>query len=122
MRRSRNHASSSEAPLQTGPADRSVELRFGDVRLNPVEREAARGGSRLQLTPLEYELLALFILHPREAFSREQLCGDVWGRGIEGRSNHVDVAIMGLRRKLEAGGRPRLIQTVRGYGYALREY
>ena len=99
-----------------------VELRFSDVILNLTRRGAARGEAQLSLTLLEYELLAFLIHHPYQAFTRQRLRAEVWGEhGDEGQSNSVDVAIMGLRRKLEAGGKPRLIQTLRGYGYALRE-
>jgi two-component system response regulator MprA len=75
----------------------------------------------LRLTPREYELLEVFLRHPRQALSRDQLCQQVWGYAFEGESNFVDVAVKELRRKLEADGHSRLIQTVRGYGYALRE-
>jgi DNA-binding response OmpR family regulator len=99
-----------------------VELRFADVILNLTRRDATRGAARLSLTFLEYELLAFLIRHPSQAFTRQRLRAEVWGeRGDAGQSNSVDVAIMGLRRKLEAGGKPPLIQTLRGYGYALRE-
>ncbi len=59
--------------------------------------------------------------HLKQALSREQLCQMVWGYAFEGESNFVDVAVKELRKKLEAGGQPRLIQTIRGFGYALRE-
>lgn len=97
------------------------QLAFGDLRIDPSAREAFRAAEPLRLTPREYELLAFFVHHPRQALSREQLSQHVWGYAFEGESNFVDVAIKELRRKTEAGGRPRLIQTVRGYGYALRE-
>jgi two-component system response regulator MprA len=96
-------------------------LTYADVRLDPLTGEASRGGEPLRLTRREYELLELFLQHPRQAFSRDQLCQQVWGYAFEGESNFIDVAIKELRKKLEAGDRPRLIQTVRGLGYALRE-
>jgi two-component system response regulator MprA len=100
---------------------RQVEvLRYQDVELVPSEREARRGGDALELTAREYELLELFLRHPRQVLTREQILQKVWGFDYLGDSNLVDVRIKYLRDKLELGGRPRLIQTVRGAGYALR--
>jgi two-component system response regulator MprA len=100
---------------------RQVELlRFQDVELVPSQREARRDGDALELTAREYELLELFVRHPLQVLSREQILQEVWGFDYLGDSNLVDVRIKYLRDKLEAGGRPRLIQTVRGAGYALR--
>lgn len=100
---------------------RQVEvLRFADVELVPSEREARRDGDLLDLTAREYELLELFLRHPRQVLSREQILQDVWGFDFLGDSNLVDVRIKYLRDKLESSGRPRIIQTVRGAGYALR--
>ncbi|HEX8968133.1 MAG TPA: response regulator transcription factor [Chloroflexota bacterium] len=100
---------------------RQVEvLRFQDVELIPAQREARRASESLELTAREYELLELFLRHPRQVLSREQILQDVWGFDFLGDSNLVDVRIKYLRDKLESGGRPRLIQTVRGAGYALR--
>jgi two-component system response regulator MprA len=95
-------------------------LRFGDVELVPSAREARRDGVLLELTAREYELLELFVRHPRQVLSREQILQEVWGFDYLGDSNLVDVRIKYLRDKLEVGGRPRVIQTVRGAGYALR--
>jgi len=95
-------------------------LRFHDIEVVPSEREARRDGEQLELTAREYELLELFLRHPRQVLSREQILQDVWGFDYLGDSNLVDVRIKYLRDKLEAGGRPRLIQTVRGAGYTLR--
>jgi two-component system response regulator MprA len=100
---------------------RQVEvLRFQDVELVPSEREARRAEESLELTAREYDLLELFLRHPRQVLSREQILQEVWGFDFLGDSNLVDVRIKYLRDKLELGGRPRLIQTVRGAGYALR--
>ena len=100
---------------------RQVEvLRFQDVEVIPSAREARRDGEPLELTAREYELLELFMRHPREVLSREQILHQVWGFDFLGESNLVDVRIKYLRDKLEDGGRPRLIQTIRGAGYALR--
>ncbi|HUZ78895.1 MAG TPA: response regulator transcription factor [Chloroflexota bacterium] len=96
-------------------------LTYADVRLDTLTREAFRAGQPLRLTPREYELLLAFIMHPRQALSREQLSQSVWGYAFEGESNFVDVAVKELRKKLEASGHGRIIQTVRGFGYALRE-
>jgi two-component system, OmpR family, response regulator MprA len=96
-------------------------LSYADVTLDPSTREAFRAGEPLRLTPTEFELLETFLRHPRQVLSRIQLCQQVWGYAFAGESNFVDVAVMELRRKLESGGHPRLIQTSRGYGYALRE-
>ncbi|MBV9326729.1 MAG: response regulator transcription factor [Chloroflexi bacterium] len=100
---------------------RQVELlRFQDVELVPSEREARRGDEALELTAREYDLLELFLRYPRQVLTREQILQAVWGFDYLGDSNLVDVRIKYLRDKLESGGRTRLIQTVRGAGYALR--
>ena len=96
-------------------------LQYANVTLDPDTREAFRDGEPLKLTHREYDLLATFLRHPRQALSRDQLSQQVWGYAFEGESNFVDVAVKELRRKLELGDQPRLIQTVRGVGYALRE-
>jgi len=95
-------------------------LRFQDVEVVPGEREARRDGEPLELTAREYDLLELFLRYPRQVLSRERILQEVWGFDYLGDSNLVDVRIKYLRDKLESGGRPRLIQTVRGAGYALR--
>jgi two-component system response regulator MprA len=100
---------------------RQVEiLRFQDVELVPSEREARRGDEVLELTAREYDLLELFLRNPRQVLTREQILQEVWGFDYLGDSNLVDVRIKYLRDKLESGGRTRVIQTVRGAGYALR--
>jgi len=100
---------------------RQVEvLRFQDVEVVPSAREAARAGEPLELTAREFDLLELFLRHPRQVLTREQILQEVWGFDYLGDSNLVDVRIKYLRDKLEAGGRARVIQTVRGAGYALR--
>jgi two-component system, OmpR family, response regulator MprA len=109
------------ALLRRGTGPSGDQLTYGDVAVDTVAREALRSGRPLRLTPREYDLLVLFLQHPRQALSREQLCQKVWGYGFEGESNFVDVAVKELRKKLECDGEPRLIQTVRGFGYALRE-
>jgi two-component system response regulator MprA len=99
----------------------SVELvSFADRRLNPGPREAARGGRRVELTTREYELLLLFMRHPRQVLLRDQIMDRVWGDAMV-ESNAIEVHIGRLRDKLEADDEERLIQTIRGAGYALRE-
>lgn len=95
-------------------------LRFEDVELIPATREVRRAGNLLELTNREYELLEMFLRHPRQVLSREQILQRVWGYEYLGDSNLVDVRIKYLRDKLEVDDRPRLVQTVRGAGYALR--
>jgi two-component system response regulator MprA len=102
-------------------AEKPQALRFAGLTLDPGTREACRGERKLALTPREFELLELFLRHPRQALTRELISDRVWGYGYDGESNVIDVCVKYLREKLEAGGEPRLIQTVRGVGYALRE-
>lgn len=100
---------------------REVEvLRFEDIELVPSTREVRRGGISIELTNREYELLELFLRHPRQVLTREQILQRVWGYDYLGDSNLVDVRIKYLRDKLEADDRSRVIQTIRGAGYALR--
>lgn len=96
-------------------------LEFSDLSLNLDALEATYAGDTLRLTPNEVRLLEVFLRHPKKVLSREQLAQQVWGYEYDGVSNYVDVAIKDLRKKLEADNRPRLIQTVRGFGYSLRE-
>lgn len=96
-------------------------MGFADVTVDLSRRQAVRAGAVLRLSLLEFELLACLLRHPEEGLTRHQLSEGVWSSSSMDGSNFVDVAIMGLRKKLEAGGKPRLIQTLRGYGYVLRE-
>jgi two-component system response regulator MprA len=96
-------------------------LQFGDIALDHGAREATRGGRRIDLTLTEYNLLQLFMRHPRQVLSRGQIYERVWDYDFGPLSNSLSVYIGYLRRKLEAGGEPRVIQTVRGMGYVLRE-
>jgi two-component system response regulator MprA len=103
-------------------ADGSGEmLRFADLELEPGTREVRRGGESIELTRTEFSLLELFLLNPRQVLTRSVIFERVWGYDFGYGSNSLDVYIGYLRRKTEAGGKPRLIQTVRGVGYALRE-
>jgi two-component system response regulator MprA len=96
-------------------------LRFADVELDPSTREVRRNGESIELTRTEFSLLELFMLNPRQVLTRSLIFERVWGYDFGLSSNSLDVYIGYLRRKTETGGRPRLIQTVRGVGYALRE-
>ena len=96
-------------------------LRFEDLELDPKTRDVRRGGEPIELTRTEFALLELFLLNPRQVLTRSLIFERVWGYDFGATSNSLDVYIGYLRRKTEAGGRPRLIQTVRGVGYALRE-
>lgn len=95
-------------------------LRFADVTLDTGTRLAERSGWAIELSTTEYELLAYFMRHPNQVLTREQLMERVWGYDFEGESNVLEVYVGYLRRKLEEGDQPRLIQTVRGAGYVLR--
>ncbi|HSS80750.1 MAG TPA: response regulator transcription factor [Gaiellaceae bacterium] len=96
-------------------------LGFADLQLDPGTREVTRGGERIELTRTEFSLLELFLLNPRQVLTRSLIFERVWGYDFGFASNSLDVYIGYLRRKTEAGGKPRLIHTVRGVGYALRE-
>jgi two-component system response regulator MprA len=95
--------------------------RFGDLVLDAGTYEVRRGGRPLELTRREFDLLALFLDHPGAVMPRERLLADAWGVASPLETNSVDVYVGYLRRKLEEGGEPRLIHTVRGVGYILRE-
>jgi two-component system, OmpR family, response regulator MprA len=101
---------------RTSPAER---LRFGDLVLEPAARSAWRGARQLSLTATEFELLTCFLRHARQVMTREQLLATVWGDEPDN-DNVVAVYVGYLRQKLEEAGEPRLLQTVRGAGYALR--
>jgi len=96
-------------------------LRFGDVSLDPATREAYRGERRMHLTRTEFNLLELFLRNPRQVLTRSQIYERVWGYDFGATSNALWVYVGYLRRKLEEGGEPRLLHTVRGVGYAFRE-
>ena len=96
-------------------------LRFADLELDPGTREVRRGGELIELTRTEFSLLELFLRNPRQVLTRSIIFERVWGYDFGYGSNSLDVYVGYLRRKTEAGGKPRLIHTVRGVGYALRE-
>jgi two-component system response regulator MprA len=95
-------------------------LRFEDLTLNPQTREVHRGTRLVELTKIEFDLLELFLRHPRQVLTRDQILDLVWGYNFDSGTNSLAVYIGYLRRKLEEDNKPRLIQTVRGVGYALR--
>jgi two-component system response regulator MprA len=105
------------------PADASGQevLHFADLRLNPATHEVHRGDRRIELTAREFELLSFFMQHPRQVLTRDVLYDRIWGYDFGGESNIIEVYVRYLRAKLEDAGEPRLLQTVRGVGYALRE-
>ncbi len=96
-------------------------VTYAEVTLDPSTREAGRGDMALQLTVTEFNLLHLLLRHPRQVLERRQILNDVWGYDFGGDDNVLEIYIGYLRKKLEADGQPRLIHTVRGVGYALRE-
>jgi two-component system, OmpR family, response regulator MprA len=96
-------------------------LRFADLALDLTSRVATRGDQSIELTTREFELLAYFMRHPREVLAQDQILDRVWDGQYDAESNVLHVYVGYLRNKLEAGGQTRLIQTVRGVGYVLRE-
>jgi two-component system response regulator MprA len=106
-----------------GPAGRAEDdlLTFADVRLNPATREVWRGDRALRLTRTEFAILEAFLRHPRQVLTRAVLFEQVWGYDFGESSNSIHVYLGYLRRKLEAEGESRLLHTVRGVGFALRE-
>ena len=108
------------ALLRRRPPRGSAFLTVGDLRLNPDTREVARGERTIDLTAREFELLEYLMRNERLVVSREALLDEVWGYAPFSETNTVDVFVSNLRRKLESGGEPRLLHTVRGAGYVLR--
>ena len=109
------------ALLRRTNGDGVEALSYADLTLNPATREVSRGQRQVELTKTEFALLEHLIRHPRLVLTRSQLFEAVWGYDFGPRSNSLEVYIGYLRRKTEEGGEPRLIQTVRGVGYSLRE-
>jgi two-component system, OmpR family, response regulator MprA len=109
------------ALLRRAGTDGQITLTFSDLSLSTLSREVARGTRKLELTPTEFELLHLFMRHPNQVLERGQILSQVWGYSFVGDDNIIEVYVGYLRKKTEAGGEPRLIQTVRGVGYVLRE-
>ncbi len=109
------------ALLRRTQTDRAQVLTFADLILDISTRQASRKGRVISLTAKEYELLELFLRHPRQVLTREMIFDRVWGYDFGGESNVLDVYIRYLRQKLEESGEIRLLHTVRGVGYVLRE-
>jgi len=110
-----------KALLRRSQEERHEVLRYADVELDTGTRVAHRGAREIDLSPTEYELLALFMRRPRQVLTREIILDRVWGMDFEGSSNVMEVYIGYLRTKLEAEGESRLIHTVRGVGYVFKE-
>jgi DNA-binding response OmpR family regulator len=108
------------ALLRRRPPRGSAQLMVGDLRLNPDTREVARGGRQLELTAREFDLLEYLMRNQRLVVSRQRLLEDVWGYDPLALTNTIDVFISNLRRKLEAGGEPRILHTKRGAGYVMK--
>jgi two-component system, OmpR family, response regulator MprA len=106
---------------QAADAGKEEVLRFADLQLNQSTHEVHRKDRRIELTAREFELLAVFMQHPRQVLTRDVLYDQIWGYDFGGESNIIEVYVRYIRAKLEQAGEPRLIQTVRGVGYALRE-
>jgi two-component system, OmpR family, response regulator MprA len=102
------------------PGEQTV-LRYADLVLDPSTREVRRANRKIELTTKEFDLLELFLQHPRQVLTRDLIYDRIWNYDFGGESNIIEVYIRYLRGKLEAGGESRLIHTVRGVGYALRE-
>ncbi|MFN3742829.1 MAG: response regulator transcription factor [Anaerolineales bacterium] len=109
------------ALLRRTEQERQPLLQFEDVTMNTITREVYRGERKLQLTKKEYQLLELFLRHPRQVLTREVIFDRIWGYDFGGESNVLEVYIRYLRQKMELNGEPRLIYTVRGVGYVMRE-
>ncbi len=105
---------------RTKPSTPEV-LQFADLQLDTGTRQARRGERVISLTSKEYDLLELFMIHPRQVLTRDFIFDRVWGYDFGGESNIIEVYMRYLRQKLEKGGEPRLLHTVRGVGYVLRE-
>ena len=108
---------------RTKPEDdaESVAMKFSDLTLDPVTREVTRGQRRISLTRTEFSLLEMLIANPRRVLTRSRILEEVWGFDFPTSGNALEVYVGYLRRKTEAEGEPRLIHTVRGVGYVLRE-
>jgi len=109
------------ALLRRREPEARTELRFSDLVLDTASREARRGDRVIELSAKEFDLLSLFLRNPRRVLSREMILEQAWGYDFYGESNVIEVYVGYLRQKLEAHGEPRLIHTVRGAGYVLKE-
>ncbi len=109
------------ALLRRTTTPKQKEYIFEDLKLDTGTRRAYRGDRVIDLTAKEYELLELFMRHPRQVLTREMIYDDVWGYDFGGESNIIEVYVRYLRQKLEQGDEGRILHTVRGMGYVLRE-
>lgn len=109
------------AAAQTEGANHSETLKFADLGVDLGTRDVRRGGHAIELTAREFDLLVLFLRNPRQVLPRDLIMDRVWGDDFYGESNVLEVYVRALRAKLEERGEPRLIHTVRGVGYTLRE-
>jgi two-component system response regulator MprA len=109
------------ALLRRRTAEDGEILRLGDLGLDLGTREASRGSRPFSLTRIEFDLLELFLRHPRQVLTRDLILERVWGYDFDSGTNSLAVYVGYLRRKTEEGGEPRMIHTVRGVGYVLRE-
>ena len=100
--------------------DNKLPVTFAGLHLDPLAHQASLGGTALELTPTEFDLLHYFMRHPRQVLERSQILTNVWGYDFGGEQNVLEVYVGYLRKKLESSGHPRLIHTIRGIGYALR--
>jgi two-component system response regulator MprA len=105
---------------RAGPGEPEL-LQFGDLQLDTGTRQVHRAEKMIELTSKEFDLLELFLRHPRKVLTRETIYDRVWGYDFGGESNIIEVYIRYLRQKLETDGKPRVLFTVRGVGYVLRE-
>jgi DNA-binding response OmpR family regulator len=109
------------ALLRRGHAVRAATLQIGDVQLDVLKRQAQRGARRIELTAREFNVLEFLMRHAGEVVTRTMLAEHVWGDHYDSLSNLIEVFVNRLRKKLEADGAPRLLHTVRGAGYVMRE-
>lgn len=110
-----------EAVREARESDLDEVYSYSDLKLDTTTRFAYRGDRQIELTAREFDLLLLFLRHPQQVMTRELIMERIWGDDFPGESNVLEVTISNLRRRLEAEGEPRLLQTVRGVGYALRQ-
>ena len=109
------------ALLRRNATEADKTLAFEDLNLDPARREVRRNGRLLDITNKEYELLLLFLSNPHRVLTREEIMERVWGYDYSGESNVLEVYIGYLRSKMESGGEQRLLHTVRGVGYVLKD-
>jgi two-component system, OmpR family, response regulator MprA len=106
---------------RSAPGSDRQPLRFTDLKLDPISHEVSRGRRAIELTRTEFLLLEMFLLHPRQVLTRSVIFENVWGYDFGVQSNSLEVYMGYLRRKTEAAGEPRVLHTVRGVGYVLKE-